>query len=147
MRIDVKERKILEVLYKNGRETYNRIAKKVGISDVAVMKRIKRLMAMGVIKGFTVKVDPRKLGFNEVSITGIDIRPEKIFEVLEALKSMDQVVFLAHTSGDHSAIAEIWARDQEELYAVLREISSMDGVMSVRPAIIVDILKENPKLR
>ncbi len=147
MKPDEKDKKIIDILYRNGRETYNRIARAVGISDVAVMKRIKRLVAMGVIKGFTVKVDPKKLGYGEISITGIDIRPERIFEVLEALKSMDQVVFLAHTSGDHSAIAEIWARDEEELYALLRKISSMEGVMSVRPAIIVNVLKDSPKFR
>jgi len=71
--IDEKDLKILEILRKNSRTPYSEIAKIVGISDVAVIKRIRKLEQLGLIRKYTIIIDPKKLGYNAVSITGIDV--------------------------------------------------------------------------
>ncbi|MCE4607265.1 MAG: Lrp/AsnC family transcriptional regulator [Desulfurococcales archaeon] len=140
--VDEKDRIIISMLKENSRVSYSEIARKLGISEVAVMKRIKKLESNGVIKKYTVIVDYKKLGYNMVSITGLDALPEYLFSVIEQLKKKDYVEFLAITSGDHSIMVKIIAQDNDELTRIHREIESMQGVHHVRPAIILNVIKE-----
>ena len=144
--IDEKDRLIIELLSRNARMSYSEIARKLGMSDVAVIKRIKKLEQSGVIRGYTVLVDPRKMGYNAVSITGITINPDKMFKALSELKKHPAVKFLAITSGDHPAIALIWARDEEELAQIHEALLRIDGVEKVWPAIILDVIKNEASL-
>ena len=140
--IDEKDEKILEILKGNARASYTEIARSLGISDVAVIKRIRKLEQAGIIKKYTIIVDPKKLGYNAVSITGVDVEPEHMFKVLSFLREKEYVKYLALTSGDHSIIAIIWAKDSNELARIHDEISSLPGVKRVCPAIILDVVKE-----
>ncbi len=141
--LDSKDLKIIEILREDGRATYTKIARELGISDVAALKRIKRLERLGVIKRYTVVLDPKKLGYNAVSITGLDIEPEYLFSVISELKKKDYVKYLALTTGDHAVVMVIWARDNEELSRIHDELSKMPGVKRVCPAVLLDIIKES----
>jgi Lrp/AsnC family transcriptional regulator for asnA, asnC and gidA len=144
--VDEIDLKIIERLAVNARATYSEIASEVGLSDVAVMKRIRRLEQEGVIRKYTVIVDPAKLGFSKVSLTGINVAPDKLFDVVEELKKRDYVKQLLVTSGDHSLIALIFARSSEEMIRIHDEISRIDGVLKVYPAIVSDIVKDEARI-
>lgn len=146
-RIDEKDLKILKILMENSRTPVKKMAEALNISDVAVNKRIKKLESLGVIKRYTIDVDIKKLGYNVVSITGIDVAPESIFSVAEYLKDLENVKYLALTSGDHPIMAIIFGKDNSELAKIHEEISKKEGVKRVCPSIILDVLKEDfPKL-
>ncbi len=142
MSLDDKDLKILQILARNARVTYTEIGRKVGLSDVGVIKRVRRLENLGVIKGYTVVIDPRKLGYNLVSMTGIDVEPQKLFDVVNDLKKIENIKFIAITSGDHEIMTIIWSRDRDELAKIHDEISRKEGVKRVCPAIILDVVKD-----
>lgn len=142
MSLDEKDLKIIETLLSNARASYSEMAKKLDVSDVAVIKRVKKLEQQGVIKKYTVLVDPRRLGFEAISITGVDVNPEHLFKVVQRLREKDDVKYLALTSGDHQIIATIWAKSREELAKILDEISKIQGVERVCPAVVLDVVKE-----
>jgi len=144
--VDEIDLKIIGKLTGNARATYSEIASEVGLSDVAVMKRIRKLEQEGVIRKYTVIVDPAKLGFSKVSLTGINVDPAKLFDVIEELKKRDYVKQLLVTSGDHSLIALIFARSSEEIMRIHDEISRIDGVLKVYPAIVSDIVKDEARI-
>jgi len=141
MVVDERDVEILRFLMENSRTPLTEIAKRLGISDVAVKKRLRKLEEEGVIRRYTVIIDPSKLGFRNVSITGIDVEPDKIFEVAEELSSRDYVKYVAITTGDHTIMAEIWAKDHSELTKILNEIEKLPGVKRICPSIIVETLK------
>ena len=140
--LDEKDREIIKMLKENARASYTEMAKRLGMSDVGVMKRVKRLEQIGVIKKYTIVLDPAKLGYKAVSITGLDADPEHLFKIIDDLKKREHIRYLALTSGDHTIIAVIWARDRDELAKIHDELSSMPGVRRVCPAIILDVVKE-----
>ncbi len=140
--LDEKDLKILSILIANSRTSYVDIAKEVGISDVAIIKRIKKLESLGVIRRYTVIVDPKKLGFGSISFTGIDIDPQYLYDVISELKGREYVKYLFLTSGDHALITVIWAKDSDEMAKIHKEISSLSGVKRVCPSILLDIIKE-----
>lgn len=136
MDLDEKDVKLIEKLAENARTTYTELARVVGLSDVAVIKRVKKLEEK-VIKRYTIVVDPREIGFKVVSFIGIDVDPEKLFEVVEVLKSKKYLKGLWLTTGDHQLLALIWARDDGEAAKIHKEISEINGVKRVCPAIVL----------
>jgi len=140
--LDDKDWTILKLLATNARMPYTEIAKKVGLSDVAVIKRVRKLENAGVIRGYTVVVDPSKLGFRSVSITGVDVEPEHLFDVVSKLRELDCVKYLAMTSGDHSLMAIIWARDGADMARIHEAIAKLPGVKRVCPAVVLEVFKD-----
>jgi len=140
--LDDKDQKIIEYLIKCSRTPVSEIARSLGLSDVAVIKRIRKLEQRGVIKKYTAVVDPKKLGYNFVSVTGLDVEPDRLLEVINILKNKDYVKYLAITSGDHTVIANIWARNNEEFTKIINDLKNIPGVKRVCPAVILDVVKE-----
>jgi len=140
--LDERDKVIIEMLTKDARTPFTEIAKVLGISETAVRKRVKALEEAGVIKQYTIIIDPSKLGYNLVSLTGVDTMPEKIFEVAAKLKDFDFVRNVYLTSGDHMIMTEIWAKDGEDLSDIIsNKIGKIEGVTKVCPAIILEKLK------
>uniref|UniRef100_A0A7C2VMH0 Lrp/AsnC family transcriptional regulator n=1 Tax=Ignisphaera aggregans TaxID=334771 RepID=A0A7C2VMH0_9CREN len=139
--IDDKDLKILARLARNARTTYADLAREVGLSDVAVIKRVKRLENR-IIKRYTLSVDPSALGYRVVSITGIDVDPDKLFNVMESLKVMPYLRGLWLTTGDHQLVAVVWASDEAEAARVQKEISEIDGVKRVCPSVVLKTIKD-----
>ncbi|HHI01249.1 MAG: Lrp/AsnC family transcriptional regulator [Thermococcus sp.] len=140
--LDERDKVIIEMLTKDARTPFTEIAKVLGISETAVRKRVRALEEKGIIKQYTIKVNPQKLGYNLISITGVDTKPEKLFEVANKLREFEFVRELYLSSGDHMIIAEIWAKDGEDLADIMsNKIGKIDGVTKVCPAIILERLK------
>lgn len=105
-------------------------------------KRIRKLEDDGVIKKYTIEIDPRKAGFEISAQVGIDTKPEKYIEVLENLKRMKSVSCMKTSSGDHMIIIEcLFARDSSQLADFVRKIESMEGVTRVCPSVITEKIK------
>jgi len=140
--LDEKDLAILRLLALNSRLPFTEIGRRVGLSDVAVIKRVRKLEGMGIIKRYTIVVDPAKLGYRAVSITGIDIEPQNLFQVVEKLKEMECVKYIALTSGDHSVMTVIWAKDGDDMARIHESISKLPGVKRVCPAVILEVFKD-----
>jgi len=139
--LDEKDKAIVNMLMANGRASFKEMARALGMSDVAVRKRVLKLESRGVIMGYTAVVDPRALGFSVLALTGVDVEPGALIRIARELASKDYVKSAWITAGDHEIMLEIWARDEEEMDAIIREISEMPGVLRVCPAVITDRLK------
>ena len=60
--LDKLDKGILRLLQANGRETYDVIGEKVGLSSSAVLRRVKRLEESGVIDHYVALVRPEAVG-------------------------------------------------------------------------------------
>jgi len=139
--LDERDLKILRRMSENARITFTELAKEVNLSDVAVIKRVKRLEG-SIVKRYTISVDPRKLGYRIVSFTGIDVEPERLFEVIEKVRNRGYVMGLWLTTGDHQLMTMVWARDEEDMAKIHKELSEINGVKRVCPAIVLKTLKD-----
>lgn len=139
--MDEKDVTILRLLIENARLPLTKIAEKVGITDVAVKKRIKKLEKEGIIKKYTIVVEPKKIGYSGVSIVGVDTEPDRVLSTANELSKKDYTTAVFVTTGDHMIIAEIWAKSGEELMMIIEDIGKMEGVKKVCPAIILDRIK------
>ncbi len=140
--LDEVDLRILEVLREDSRTPFLEIARRLGMSEAAVRKRVRALVERGVVRRFTVEVDPAGLGYRAVAVVGVDVDPPRLLEVAQRLCELEGVRSVSITSGDHSIMAEVWTRDSRELTRLLSEgIGSIEGVRRVCPAIVLEKLK------
>ena len=121
--MDDLDRKILDHLLVDGRAGYGAIGEKVGLSAPAVKRRVDRLVSDGVIRGFTVAIDPDHMGWTteayvEVHCQG-SVSPE---ELRTAFAKVPEVHEAATVSGPADAILHIVARDVRDLERALERV-------------------------
>src|SRR3954471_2869626 len=73
MKLDKTDRRILDVLQKDGRISVTDLAEQVGLSPTPCARRVKQLEAGGLIQGYAALVDPRKLGRSIQAIVQIKL--------------------------------------------------------------------------
>jgi len=139
--VRISNQDLIRLLMENARASYVEIAEKLGVSEAAVRKRIKRLEDLGVIRRYTIDLDPRRLGYEVLAIIGLDVEPEHLLKVMEELKSREEVVRLYLTSGDHMLIVECWFENSQEFSSFIKGLESREGIKRVCPAIVLERLK------
>ena len=131
---------LLFALRENERFSFVNLAKKFGVTETAIRKRIRSLEKKGIIKGYTINIDYKKLGFDITAIIGIDTLPEKLFQIIEDLKKED-VISIYTSSGDHMLLIEKCFKNTSELQKYIWTLQKKEDITKVCPAIIIDKIK------
>ncbi|MGV8176237.1 MAG: Lrp/AsnC family transcriptional regulator [Candidatus Bilamarchaeaceae archaeon] len=135
--MDPKDEEIVLAMMQDSRQPLRGIAERLGVSETAVRKRLKRLEGDGTIRAYSAVVDPASAGFFGTALVGIDTDKEKLLDVLELVKGLPQVRYAALTTGDHNIIFEIWCRKESELNSVLKKLKKTEGVKKTCPALFI----------
>ncbi len=138
--MDEKDLRIIEMLVENARIPKVKIAEKLGVTETAVRKRIQRLEKRGIIVGYKAVVNCRSANL-ACSLTGVDVEPKRIWKVVDVLKEWREVKSMWLTTGDHTLMLEVVTKDLNELLSVHKRIEGIEGVKSVCPSIVLDVLK------
>ncbi|MBI2575470.1 Lrp/AsnC family transcriptional regulator [Candidatus Woesearchaeota archaeon] len=116
-KIDLKNRKILYELDVNSRQSFQSIAKKVGLSKDAVIYRIKNLQEAGIIKGFHTVLDNGKLGFIpfRLYLRLQNTTPEKEQELIDYFMQQKEVIWLMSIEGEYSIGLATYVKSIKEM--------------------------------
>jgi len=140
--VDERDMLIIDILQENARTPYTEIAARLGVGESAIRKRVKGLEEAGVIESYTIVVNPAKLGYNSVSLVGLDVEPTHFLDVAIRMTEFPEVKFVATSTGDHMIMTEIWLKDGRALGEFIAEkIGKLEGVHRVCPAVIMEKLK------
>lgn len=146
--IDEIDGAILDLLQDNARLPQAEIARVVGLAPSAVLERIRKLEARGVIKGYAALVDPHAL--EQSMLAFIAVRSEQApgdDSVSQALAQCPEVLELHHVAGDDCYLLKVRARDAEHIGQLLRHrFGRIPGVRSTRTTIVLETVKETPRL-
>ena len=141
VRVSEKDLAIIEYLMKDARMPYTEIARRLGVTEAAIRKRVKKLEEEGIIRGYRAIVDVKRIGFKIVAEIGFDVEPERYVKVIEIVKNMPEVKRMKSTTGDHMIMLECWFHDSDEMVEFVRKLENIEGVQRVCPAILVEELK------
>lgn len=140
--VDEKDMEIIEILSQDSRMPFTEIARRLRISESTVRKRVGALKKEGVISKYSIVVNPAKVGFGTVALVGLDVQLDKFLSAAQKLVELDEVRYVATSTGDHMIMADIWTRDGKELTKLISEkIGKIEGVNRICPAIILEKLK------
>ena len=126
--MDELDSRIIEILQANGRASNARIAREVGVSEGTVRRRLRRLIQDGVIQVIAVP-NLEKMGFGTAALIGLQTDPGAVDEVADALAKLEQVHYVAITTGAQDVFAWVALASSEELGAFLRgKVGVIPGV-------------------
>lgn len=135
--MDDTDRKIIDILRRDGRTSYADLARQVGLSSPAVHERVGKLEAQGVITGFHATVDPEAIGLGVTAIVGVltaNARNEELLQALEAMTEIEACMFVA---GEETYIVKIRVADIAALEHTLMAITQIPGVTRTRTTIVL----------
>lgn len=136
--MDEKDEKIISLLKKNSRSGYSTLSKELGITDVAVKKRIKRLQEKGVIKKFTIEVDDKEMGKKIQAILLIRAEAGRIKDLISKLSRVSGIMEANPSIGEHDLIARVSCNTIDELKNIVEnKVNLLDGVIDVKTNILV----------
>ena len=141
-KLDRVDCQLVRLLQKDGRMPNKAIAHELNISEFTVRRRLKRLLDEGTIRIVAV-ADPIVLGFEIAGNLKIRIDLKKTDQVLEELKEIDSLTWVALTTGGTDVDADFVARSLKEFQELIfKKISKIDGVLSTETSLMVDLVKD-----
>lgn len=145
MQMDAVDHRIIASLVADARATYAEIGAVVSLSAPAVKRRVDRLRAGGVIKGFTAIVDPAAIGwtteaFVELFCTG-RTTPAQIGA---ATRRHPEVIGAYTVSGDADALIHLRAADITHLEQALERLRAESFIISTKSMIVLSRLVDSP---
>lgn len=125
MSLDDTDRRILALLQQDARMPVKALAEQVGLSSPGASERLRRLEDRGVIRGFTVDVEPRTLGFSMQAIVRIRPLPGKLQAVQKLIEAIPEFAECDKVTGDDCFIGRLYLRSIEHLDHILEQITEM----------------------
>ena len=148
--LDKIDRKILDILQKDGRITMTDLAAKVGLSTTPVTERVKRLEREEVITGYHARVNPQALGLNLLVFVEIKLSA-KSGEVFERVKKemmfVPEVMECHLVSGDFDYLVKARLSEMSEYRRLLGNILlKLPSAAESRSYVVMEELKETLSL-
>lgn len=146
---------IIDKLTKDARMSFRKIAKELHISPDTVINRYSALQKEGVIRGSTIVINPKKIGYQAMAVFMIDTSPTHILAteaipadsslILDKLIQMPNIIVATKTVGDHDLLALGVVVDFEHLMNVRNEITRIPGVQDLQVSFWVEKTELCPK--
>lgn len=121
--LDDIDRRMVETLVEDARISLKDLAQRVGLSSPSASERLKRLEERGVIRGFTVDVDPAALGYTLQAIVRIRPLPGKLHVVQDLIQQIPQFSECDKVTGDDCFVGRLHIRSIDELDTILDRIA------------------------
>ena len=121
--LDESDRKIVEALLVDARISLKDLAARAGLSSPSVSERLNRLRERGVIRAFTVELDPELLGYRLQAIVRIRPLPGKLQVVGKLLREIPEFCECDKVTGDDCYVARLFVRSIEQLDQILDRIA------------------------
>lgn len=121
--LDEIDARILSALNSDARLSISELARLVGMSPPSVSDRIRRLEAAGVIRGFTVDVDTRAIGYQIRAIVRIRPLPGKLHLVERLIQERPEFIECDKITGDDPFLARLAVHSIEQMDDVLETLS------------------------
>jgi len=154
-RLDDIDLAIIKRLTQSARTSFRKIAQELSISPDTVINRYAGLQEKGVIRGSTIIINPKKLGYQAMAVFLIDTAPPHIVAtestpadsslILDKLIKMRNIIVATKTVGDHDLLAIGVALDFEHLTQIRNDIVKIPGVQDLQVSFWAEMMELCPK--
>ncbi len=146
--MDSIDHQILEILQHKARIPNIEVARTIGMAPSAVLERIRKLEAKGIIHGYEVRLNPERFNCSMIAFIRIKVaRPADIDAAGRALSLIDQVQEIHHIAGDDGLLVKIRADGHKDLENIITtRISAVDKITQIRSHIVLSTFKESAKI-
>ena len=134
---------ILRCLRENARCKASDISAKVNLSVSAVIERIRRMESSGVIRQYTVLIDPKQVGNDLTALMEVSLEHPKYYDdLVEMIRRHPNVAECHYLTGEFDFLLKIVTDSSNSLEQIHRTIKSMPGVSATKTHFVLKTIKD-----
>jgi len=138
MDLDETDVKLIDFLTKDSSISYTELAKQLDISDVAIKKRIDKLLSNKVIERFSLEVNYKEMGRPVHAFMLLKCIPSESDRLKQNISVNSEILRIMPTIGEYDYMIEVVTKDVESLRKIAEEqVGSIRGVIQVRTVLVV----------
>ncbi len=150
MELDPTDRRILDILQKQGRISNADLSERVHLSPSACHRRVQRLEEEGFIAGYVALLDPRRMGhvttvFVEITLTA---QANELLTAFEAAVARVPEVLECHLmAGSADYLLKVVAADTEDFARIhRRSLAGLPGVRGMQSSFVLRTVRQTTAL-
>jgi DNA-binding Lrp family transcriptional regulator len=128
---------LLALLKENTKQKYSELGEVVHLSPPAVHERVKKLERAGVIRKYTIEIDPGALGLTLQAFVRMQVSRVPCEEIARTLQTFPEVVECFSSAGEESMLIKVQTSSSSLLEALLNHLRQMPGVERVQTSILL----------
>ncbi len=147
--MDKTDFQILQILQQKARIPNVEVARAIGMAPSAVLERIKKLEARGVIEGYEVRLNPEMFNCAMTAFIHMGVSdPSLIIETGNAIAAIEQVQEVHFLAGEDCLMAKLKVSGNKELESILRtRIAPITSIKNTKTFIALSTYKESAKIK
>ncbi|ANI13622.1 Lrp/AsnC family transcriptional regulator, leucine-responsive regulatory protein [Pseudomonas citronellolis] len=115
---------LIAALMEDSRLSLKALAQVSGLSAPSVGERLRKLEDRGVIRGYTLEVDPKAFGYLLQAIVRVRPLPGRLHEVERQIQAIPEFTECDKITGDDCFVARLCVRDMEQLDTLLDRLNA-----------------------
>ncbi len=148
-RLDETDRRMLDVLQREGRITNAELAARVNLSPAPCLRRLQRLESEGVITGYTARIEPRRVelglqAFVRIQLEKHDARTIERFS--QRVLRWNEVVACYALTGDLDYLLQVYVADLDDFSRFMNKVFAAGVVADVSSSFVLETVKQSHAL-
>lgn len=150
--IDKTDRKILQVLARDGRVAWSELAEQIGLSLTPTLRRVRQLEDAGLIQGYVARLDERRLAGRVSAFVAVTLSTQAedvIARFEEQIALAPEVMSCFLMTGDEDYTLRVVVPDLEAYHRFLtRTLTRIPGVAHIKSSFALKtvLLRHSPLL-
>jgi Lrp/AsnC family transcriptional regulator, leucine-responsive regulatory protein len=150
IRLDDLDRRLLSYLQSRARTSTAELSRRFKLSAPGLQKRLKRLEAGGVIRGYATLVNRASVGLDLLCFVHVMLahhRPGSVKRFPERIKALPEVLECHYLTGEVDYLLKVVVASNDHLERFLFEkLMKLDGVDRTRTSIVLKEIKSSTSL-
>lgn len=142
--MDQIDHKILTCLKDNARQKASAISDEINLSVSSVIDRIHKMETSGIIQGYTVVLDQKRLGNDVTAVMEVSLEhPNYYDDFVKMVQENKNIVSCYYLTGDYDFILKILTHSSDSLEQIYRQIKSIQGVSATHTHFVLKTVKSD----
>ena len=138
---------IIKLLQEDCRLSFNKIARKLGISVGTAFNHVKNLEKKGILKGYTVIVDSVKLGYSLTALMLIQAEGSYLTHVENEIAKTANAIAVYDITGDYDAAVIAKFKDRASLNAYVKNLLAIPHIKRTVTNVALNVIKEELRVK
>lgn len=141
--VDNIDLQIIKILQEDARFSHRTMASKLNIAVGTSFNRVKRLEETGVLKRFTVVIDPVKVGYGLTAVILAEVNGKNLLDIEEEIAKMSNVLSVYNTTGEYNIAITARFKDKPDLDYFINNLTAMPFITRTVVNIALNVIKED----
>jgi Lrp/AsnC family transcriptional regulator, leucine-responsive regulatory protein len=115
--------RILAELQEDARMQYAELGRRVGLSNPAVIERVRRMEETGIITGYRAEINYRKVGLRVPAYIRVRVAGDYIPRFISAVRNVSEVFECHRISGEDTFLVKVYAASSEDLERIVDNLN------------------------